>query len=373
MKTSKQLWNERAGLVQAMNEAVVADNLDEARRLEGEIRALDRHIEEVMDLEEEERNRAPQNPVGASASLGEQVFGPEAAFRGIELGFKATYTPKNAVSGLPTPERTSYNLPKPVEPIANFLSTIPRGETNEHEQYFTQPVFTNNAAGWVQGIKPESAIKWNSDTALLETIAHWIPIKKQTARRYSQLENIVSGALMSGLELKCDEYALRGNNEDGIIGVTNRDGILLHTVVDGEDIIDTVDSMALKVRIASGLLPKYVCLSPYAVDAVKKLKDKNGRRIYDSVAQAFPGLTVIEDMNMITEDGKESVLVYNTLGTRWDVADKGAVEIGYVDKQFVKNEYSLLAETTAALPMEIPSAFCYCNDIGLPAHTIDSE
>ena len=374
MKTSKQLWNERANLVAAMNDAVVANNLDEARRLEGEIRALDRQIEEVLDMEDDERERAATNPVvSGKASLGEQVFGPEASFRGIEPGFKATNNPKNDVSGLPVPERMSYNLPNPVEPIANFLSTIPRGETNEHEQYFIQPVFTNNAAGWVQGVKPESAIEWNSATALLETIAHHIPIKKQTARRYSQLESIVSGALISGLELKSDELALRGNNEDGIIGVTNRDGILIHTKVDGEDIIDTVDSMALKVRIASGLLPKYVCLSPYAVDAVKKLKDKNGRRIYNSISEAFPGLTVIEDVNMVTAEGKESVLVYNTLGTRWDVADNGAVEIGYVDKQFVKNEYTLLAETTACLPMEIPSAYCYCDDLGLPAHTIDSE
>ena len=374
MKTSKQLWNERAALVQAMNEAVVADNLDEARRLEGEIRALDRQIEDTVNFEDEERARAATNPVdGEKASIGEKLFGPKASFRGIEPGFKATFNPKDGVSGLDTPQIYKYDLPSPVEPIANFLATLPKGKTNGDEHYFMRPVFTNNAATWTQGNKPESAIEWTEDTAHIEVIAHQMPILKQTARRYGQLENIVSGSLMMGLDMVCDEKALRGDNENGIVGVTNRDGVLLHTLIEGENIVDTVLHMALKVRIASHLLPKYVCLSPRAAFLVLQIKDKNDRKIYSSLAEAFPGMTVVEDENMTTADGKESVLVYNTTGTRWDVADEGSVEIGLVDKQFIQNAYTMLAETSAALPMEIPSAFCYCGDLGIAADAVDSE
>ena len=37
--------------------------------------------------------------------------------------------------------------------------------------------------------------------------------------------------------------------------------------------------------------------------------------------------------------------------------------IGLVDKQFIQNAYTLLAEGTYALKVPIPAGFCYCSSV----------
>ncbi len=372
---SIEMLNHRDALRNAMDEAVKAENMEEAHRLEGEIRYLDKTLRTVLTEEADARNAAATNVVSdAPKTFTERIFGAKATFKGIVAGFKASAPITNALSGLGTPQEYKTDLSAPVEAPVGFLDTLPKGTTNGDEHFFKAPVLTNNAAGWTSGNKPESALKWTEGTALLETIAHYIPIKKQTANRYEQLDNIVRGALRTGLRLTADEYALRGDNESGIIGVTETDGILLHTMADGATIVDTIRTMARKVRVASGRAANYVALSPYAIEAIALLKDENGAYLYPQVANggSIFGLTVVEDVNM-TDGDKETALVYYNGGARWDVADPAEVTIGLTNSQFIQNEYTLLAEVTATLAVETPAAFCYCADLGLEAEAIDSE
>ena len=377
---SKQLWNKRTALVTAMNEAATTDNMDEAHRLEGEIRALDAMIAQVIDEEDAARAAMASHPVIAeNATLGEKLFGAKNSFEGIEPGFKATAPVKDAISGLPTPQIYRRDLPSPVAPPTGFLATLLKGTTDGDEHFFKTPVLTNNAAGWTSGDKAESALQWSEGTALLETIAHWMPIKKQTARRYSQLEGIVASSLMLGLDLKCNALSLRGNNQYGIVGVTNTTGILTHSLraaSAGKNLKDEIITMARKVRVASGIAPNYVCLSPYAIEELAQLKDDEGRYLFPDIKNggSIGGLKVVEDVNMTYQTGtspsivtKESALVYYAGGASWDIADPEEVTIGLVNKQFIQNEYTLLAELTACLRVDMPAAFCYCSDLGLTA------
>ncbi len=373
---SKQLWNKRTQLVAAMNEAAKADNMDEAHRLEGEVRALDLVIAEVIDEEDAARAAQASHTITAeNATLGEKLFGAKAQFKGVHPGFKAFAPVKDAVSGLPTPQIYKRDLPSPIAPPTGFLGTLPKGTTDGDEHFFKTPVLTNAAAGWTSGDKPESALKWAEGTALIETIAHWIPIKKQTANRYSQLESIVANSLMLGLDLKCNEYALRGSNSSGIIGVTNTAGILTHTIraaSAGKNLKDEFQTMARKVRVASGIAAGYVCISPYAIEELSQLKDKEGRYLFPDISNGgtVAGLRVVEDVNMTYTNGsetKETALVYYAGGASWDIADPQEVAIGLTNSQFIQNEYTVLAELTAALRVDMPAAFCYCSDLGLTA------
>ena len=377
---SKQLWNKRTALVTAMNEAATTDNMDEAHRLEGEIRALDAMIAQVIEEEDEARAAMASNPIATeNATLGEKLFGAKASFEGINIGFKASVSVKDAVSGLPTPQIYRRDLPSPVAPPTGFLATLPKGTTDGDEHFFKTPVLTNNAAGWTSGNKPESALEWSDAVAHIETIAHWIPIKKQTARRYGQLDGIVANSLMLGLDLKCNALSLRGSNSSGIVGVTNTTGILTHTLraaSAGKNLKDELVTMARKVRVASGIAAGYVCLSPYAIEELAQLKDDEGRYLFPDIKNGgtIGGMTVVEDVNMTYTTGtgnnavtKESALVYYAGGASWDIADNEEVTIGLVDKQLIQNEYTMLAELTAALRVDMPAAFCYCSDLGLTA------
>lgn len=377
---SKQLWNKRTKLVASMNEAAGAENFDEAHRIEGEIRALDAIIAQVLDEEENARAAHASHIIAKDkTTLGERIFGARAEFRGLEPGFKTRIAVKDAVSGLPTPQIYKRDLPSPIAPPTGFLATLPKGTTDGDEHFFKTPVLTNNAAGWTSGNKPESALVWTEATALIETIAHWIPIKKQTANRYGQLEGIVSNSLMLGLDLKCNEYALRGSNSSGIVGVTNTTGILTHALraaSAGKNLKDELVTMARKVRVATGIAPNYVCLSPYAIEELAQAKDDEGRYLFPDIhpGGSVGGMTLVEDVNMTHTTGtgqsavtKETALVYYAGGATWDIADQEEVTIGLTNSQFIQNEYTVLAELTATLRVDMPAAFCYCSDLGLTA------
>lgn len=136
---SKQLWNKRAQLVTAMDEAVKSD-MDEAHRIEGEIRALDTMIEQVINEEDSARAAMKSHAVSAeTATLGEKMLGAKAQFNGIAPGFKANVKVKDAVSGLPTPQIYRRELSGPVAPPSGFLATLPKGITDGDEHFFKTP------------------------------------------------------------------------------------------------------------------------------------------------------------------------------------------------------------------------------------------
>lgn len=351
----------------------------QARELSGRL-AVTR--ENLMDAiaevnVENERLRSRAGDVGtANSSIGARILGDRAAFTELKDGFRASALLENAVSGLSTPQIYRYDLPAPVAPPIGFLATLLKGTTDGDEHFFRTPVLTNNAAGWTIGDKQQSALAWSSAVANLEVIAHWIPIEKMTARSYSKLDSIVSNALMMGLDLKCNELSLRGSNSSGIVGITNTPGILAHTKVSGKNLKDTFSAMRRKVRVATGIAPGYVCLSPYAIEELSEEKDSTDRYLFPDIANGgtIAGLTVVEDVNMTVEvvDGetttsKETALVYYGGGASFDIADPQEVTVGLTNSQFIQNQYTILAEVRAALRVDNPACFCYCEDLGIAA------
>lgn len=366
---------------------VASGDNDAAREMSGRI-ALTREL--IMDAaaEVEAENRALREAGSAtraeSATIGAQLLGDIAAFAGISNGWQgrapignsmpSLARPANAVSGLTTPQIYRYDIGGPVAPPTGFLATIPKGATEGDEHFYRAPVLTNNAAGWTSGNKPESALQWTPAVANLETIAHWMPIKRQTANRYKLLESIVTNSLLLGLDLRCNEYALRGSNSSGIVGVLNTTGILEHNKALGKNIKDTLAAMKRKVRVATGIAPTHVCLSPYAIEELSEEKDSTGRYLFPEIANGgtIAGLTVVEDVNMTVAahdsvQAKESALVYYPAGASFDVADPEEVIVGLKDSQLIQNEYTILAETTACLRVDMPACFCHCADLGIAA------
>ena len=191
----------------------------------------------------------------------------------------------------------------------------------------------------------------------------------------------MANSLMLGLDLKCNELAIRGSNSSGIVGVANTSGILTHALRAAsakKNLKDEIITMARKVRVATGIAPNYVCLSPYAIEELAQAKDGEGRYLFPDIRPggSIGGLTVVEDVNMTyaTTSGsgesattKETALVYYAGGASWDIADPQEVAIGLTNSQFIQNEYTVLAELTAALGVDNPDAIRYCSDIGRTA------
>lgn len=371
---------------------VTPEDAQRAAVLEGRLsETRDSLIAEAAAVQRENERLAldaAANPQEAIASAAELVFGARDAFTGLDVGWRnavsasalreAQFLVRNAVSGLSTPQRYDYDLPRPIRPIMGFLDTIPHGLTDGDEHYFKSPVLTNAAAAWVSGTtKAESSIEWAPAVAHIETIAHHMPIEKQTARRYRTLENTVIGALLLGLDIVENRYALTGSNSSGIVGARNQEGVLEYSKqADDVFVNDLVYEMALRCRIATGFQPDHVVMSPYTATAMRKAKDKNNRYMYPELVQdnKIAGMTVVEDMEMATTETtgtgesaettvKNALGVYFSGACQWNTADEDEITIGLVNDQLVKNTYTILAEGTHALKMTFPGAFCFCEEV----------
>lgn len=364
--TIQELWARRRELANSVNDLITNGDHDEALRVDGQIREIDEEITRATAEQERERNAAAENLITEQRTFAEAVFGPQANFEGINPGFEGRGPIRDAISGLPTPQIYHTDLPSPVAPPTGFLATLAHGTTDGDEHFFEAPVLDNKAAEWVSGKKAESALKWTEATAPLATIAHWMPIKRQTARRYRQLESIVANALLMGLDLKADSIVLTNEQTDtGITGILKYAGTLQHTKIAEKNLKDTFAAMKRKVRVASGVPATHVCISPYAIEELSEEKDQVGRYLFPDIGAGgtIAGLTVVEDVNMTGE--KEMALVYYSAGATFNIADPQEVTIGLKDSQLIENEYTLLAEMTANLRVDMPAAFCVCSDIGL--------
>lgn len=325
-----------------------------------EAKAIEGRLSECRDmLMAEARRVADENEAMARAAAAapkaesfiERVLGPQNAFSGIEPGWKVTV---DALTGPVTPEKYDTNLPGVAIKPMGVLETLPQAFTDADEHYFQQAALTNAAAAWTTGSKPESGIEWVKAVAHLETIAHWIPIPKITAKRYRSLESTVVGALLYGLEAAKDAHVVSGNNNSGIIGLLNTVGIQTYTAQQTDTVYDSIVQAAALVRANSGFAADCVAMDSATYAGIKTAKGSDNHYLIGEIMQngTLDGLRVVIDENA------SSPFVYFSGCAQFLTADPDEVTIGLVDKQFIQNEYTLLAEGTYALKVPFPKAIC---------------
>lgn len=343
-----------------------------------EAKAIEGRLSECRDMLMAEAKRvAEENAAMAAAPKAapkaetfiERVLGPVDAFTGIEPGWKATVDTSYGPGTIPIPEKYDTNLIGPATPPMGVLATLPTAQTNEAEHYFQQPALDNKAAAWTTGTKAESDLEWPLAVANLETIAHQIPVPKLAVRRYRNLESTISGALLMGLEQVKDAHVVKGSNASGIVGIANQTGIQTYTKGQTENIYDVIVKMAAKVRVKSGFAPDCVAMPTSVWAEIKTAKATgDGHYLYPEIVQngTIDGLRVVIDENLATASGgtiTNAIMVYFSGAAQFLVADPDELTIGLIDKQFIQNAYTLLAEGTYALKVPIPAGFCYCSSV----------
>lgn len=110
---------------------------------------------------------------------------------------------------------------------------LPKGRTTSNTVFFPKEnTFTNNAAEVRDTTaspivtadnvtKPESAITFTSDSEVVATIAHWIPVSKQVLDDSPLLSSYIDTRLMYGLKLREDGQLLNGTGLTGYISGIN--------------------------------------------------------------------------------------------------------------------------------------------------------
>lgn len=359
------------GEVEALMAEPSDENARKAQVVSGKLaEARDMLMAEAKRVQEENaqlRAAAVDGDPKASMTFIEKVLGPEASFQGIEPGWKVTVDTSYGPSALPTPSKYDTALPEAFVAPMGIIDTLPKGITDADEHYFQQPALTNNAAAWTGGTseKAASSIEWPAAIAHLETIAHYIPIPKLAARRYRSLESSVSGALLLGLAAAKDAHVVSGNNASGIVGLTNQTGIQTYTFINGDNVYDAAVKMAAKVKVGSGFAANYVAMPSALYTELKTAKGSDGHYLWrEMVADGkLDGMEIVIDENLAVASGgttTNGMIVYFGAAGQFNSADQDELTIGLMDKQFIQNAYTLLAEGTYALKVPFPAAVCYC-------------
>ena len=361
---------------QAEQAAIPADAENRAElmfTIQGRIQALEAELDHALDAEAEVR--ASLQVVGGTSlagtvmSMGEMAFGPRAQFAGLQPGFRAAIT-------IPArPAITDPTMPAFPDYPRGFVDTLQQAPTEASVQYLRRGARTNAAAQWASGSKAESAYVWTAHTAPLAWVAHHAPIEKTQASDWGQLDSMVRGEMMIGLQQAKSRDALVGANAAGITGITNTVGIQTHTVAGTDNVYDAVRRAVTKVILVSGFYPTHIAVSPQVDEALDLLKDENKQYLVVKVGNRVWNLEIVQDNGLTIVDELDTThygfIVYASVGATWHTKETDNVEIGLVANQFVENAYTLLAEGRHALSVRFPDAFCYCED-AIPAVTADS-
>lgn len=249
--------------------------------------------------------------------------------------------------------------------------------------YFRETAFTNNAAGVPQAthtsaadetpvnasVKPESALTFEQVTAPVVTVAHWIPITRQTLQDASQMQTYVEQRLLDGLRLEESDQLLNGtggNNLTGLLqtaSVQNLDqtyfsGAAVNDAGQDNENFNRVLRARRLIRTVGRARANFVVLNP--ADLENFLTYTDGDRQYfgagpfsgTSMTQLW-GLRVVEDENLtagsaLVGDGRMAAV--------WDRM-QSQIFIDTIDDQFIRNMLTILAEERLALTVFRPQAF----------------
>lgn len=373
IKTTRDALNAAAALA-ASDDSTVADKArEDMLRLGGRIDAMEEQLDSALAEEAAMRADGCVPLVRAAApkrmTIAAKVLGTSAGFAGFEPG-RSVSVPMDQLSidvnEIGTPVTTDTGLPTyDLTGLSPFLATLRQGMCDGDVRYMQAAKLDNNAKGWKRSSgeqKAKSGIVWTPATANLETVAHWIPIAKQSARRYRDLETAINNELMDGLHIACDAKALKGSETGGIVGVLNNDAIQTYTAKEGDKLTDHARRMITKSLMATGIHPDHIAVHPVVKEDMDLIKDDNNQYLALTINGTTWGLPVVEDVNMFTQSNDKTnygMLSYWGGAATWLTADTAEVTVGLVDKQLIENSYTLLAESSHALKVVYPESFVY--------------
>ncbi len=307
-------------------------------------------------------------------SMGEQVIEnedflawaqrPSGKF-GVEV--KAVVTSDGASAGdLIVPDRvTGIKAPGLQRlTIRDLLSSV--STASNSVEFVRETGFTNNAGPVAEnpsGLKPESNLVFEADSAPVATIAHWIHASRQVLSDVPALRGYIDGRLRYGLKLKEEAQLLKGSG----VGL-NIDGLYTQAtayanpgvVVQAETRIDRLRLALLQVELAEAWADGIV-ISPIDWAAIELTKtDDNAYLFANPRGQNLPGLWGRNVVPTQAMDAGEFLTGAFGGGIAAEIHDREDVQV-YVatqdDRDFVKNMVKILMEERLALTVYRPEAF----------------
>lgn len=210
------------------------------------------------------------------------------------------------------------------------------------------------------GYKPESGFATTKETAVVKTIAHWIPATKRALSDAAQVRTLIDNFLEYGLEEELEDQMVAGSGSgENFAGVLNVSGT--QSQAWESDLFTTTRRAKTKVRLVGRARANGYVFHPNDVEKLDLLQDNEGRYYFGGPIGAGTasgtglwGLPVIESEAMPEGTG---VVGDWTKAILWN---REQATISVTDSHgdfFVRNLVAILAELRAAFGVVQPNAF----------------
>lgn len=285
-----------------------------------------------------------------------KTYGKSAWSRGIKALF-------DTATGYPT---QPIRLPDPVIPGFEkqaVSSLLPEGRTTQNAIPYMEETTTTNAAVEVgEGLtKPESTLALTEKTSPVRKIATHLPVTDESFDDIPMLESYIDTRLRTFVQLRENQQLLSGSGAGvNLRGILNAVGIL--TQAKGADNIpDAVYKAITKVRVTSFLEPTGGVFHPNDWQDVRLMRADGATGLYLWGNPSEAGPERIWGLNVVLTTGEtENTGLIGAFQTGAQIFRRSdiALQVGWINDQFIKNQRTILAEERLALVIFRPAAFC---------------
>lgn len=230
-------------------------------------------------------------------------------------------------------------------------SAAPSGTTGASGGAVT---FTNASGG---GYKPEGAWAFAVSTAVVKTIAEWVPVTKRALADVAQLEGLINDELRADIVEAEEDQILNGNGSgENFTGIVNTSGI--QTQAWATDLFTTIRKAVTKARTVGRVNPTALVLNPADAERIDLAQDGNDRYYYGG-PQALGQRTVWGVPVVESESQAEGTGLLGDFA-KAIIWDREQTTVTMTDSHadfFIRNLVAILAEERLAFGVVRPTAF----------------
>lgn len=252
--------------------------------------------------------------------------------------------------------------------IRNLVSN--RRTTSDTVEFVAQTSHTNAAAVVPEatssasdaetgpgGYKPEGSWAFEVKTAVVKTIAEWVPVTKRALADVAALEGLINQELQADILEEEEDQILNGNGSgENFTGIVNVSGVQEQAF--DTDLFATVRKAITKCRTVGRVNPTALVLHPADAELVDLAKDGEDRYYYGGPSalgqRTLWGVPVVESESQ--EEGS-GLLGDFSKAVIWDREQTTVTMTDSHADFFVRNLVAILAEERLAFGVVRPSAF----------------
>lgn len=353
-------------------------NLDETRKLNEEVDAVQIEVEDIVTKIKAEENSQkftePPAPTGDQPAVKElgDLFVESGAYKAwkeqghqmnkiatLDVGLKTLF--ETSAGWAPETTRTGRMVDYATRPI-QVMDLVPMGSTGQNAVvYMEETTFVNNAAETDEGgTFQEAQLELTEQSSPVRKIAVWIPITDEQLEDVPQARSYVQNRLRFMIRQRIDNQILNGDgsapNLTGILEVSG-----LQSQAKGSDpLVDAVYKAMVNVMTNAYTNPTAVILHPLKWQDVRLLRTTDGIYIWGNPSESGPtrlwGLPVVQAHVMPQTSG-----LTGDFANQIEWTERRGIDVQITDSHsdfFINGKQAVRADMRAALPIYRPSAFC---------------